>query len=604
MAENTLSEDRVLRELLRTESDMAKETIRLLQSRYNSEKQQWDKVFKGKESDLVALRGKLVETEQRLKQLRDESSWQSHREMEHLKLSVEEIKIRKEKEIEKWQVIENKVRTYRQIADETQSRLLEEQRKLAETREKRLQEEQDFRQQIEKYNGQVVELQNTLLKKEQDWTIDRARYEKEVERLSEQLKTFELVIHDDRTSRDKTIGDKDEHIIRFQKALQDLSVELVQERQRNETLLQEVAERDKRITGLESRNNEIITRIEQERREWQEAWQKQQKEWEEHKKEIIVKEDVIQTQTEEQVSKVMSMLAALEMELDQERRRRKEVEDNNTEKIKQVETLRQEVMRITHRAEEERKKLEGSLFVQEVAFESQRTAILEKYQQLQVEIISLKGALSEEHQVLALEKEKTKGIETAFQQARDNNTRMLNTVEQDKAHWQKVLLEEQIRSEQRLKEYVSLSEQVKKSRETEVRKLQDEITLLSAEMDELRLIYISTKVENDQRKSRIAELEAEFQKIVQQWERERAEWEDLLVNEQQLWERRKNEAILREQRLAGEREKEIKQLMSQLDDARVKFISTRQELHEKENKIYELQLQINGLASSPLAKPT
>ncbi|MBU2567375.1 MAG: hypothetical protein KJ967_01200, partial [Elusimicrobia bacterium] len=272
MAENTLSEDRVLRELLRTESDMAKETIRLLQSRYNSEKQQWDKVFKGKESDLVALRGKLVETEQRLKQLRDESSWQSHREMEHLKLSVEEIKIRKEKEIEKWQVIENKVRTYRQIADETQSRLLEEQRKLAETREKRLQEEQDFRQQIEKYNGQVVELQNTLLKKEQDWTIDRARYEKEVERLSEQLKTFELVIHDDRTSRDKTIGDKDEHIIRFQKALQDLSVELVQERQRNETLLQEVAERDKRITGLESRNNEIITRIEQERREWQEAW--------------------------------------------------------------------------------------------------------------------------------------------------------------------------------------------------------------------------------------------------------------------------------------------------------------------------------------------
>ncbi len=64
------SPEMIVRDLLKTEKDIALETLRLMRSRYEKERLEWEKLYGGKENEINNLKKKLDESESRLGRVR------------------------------------------------------------------------------------------------------------------------------------------------------------------------------------------------------------------------------------------------------------------------------------------------------------------------------------------------------------------------------------------------------------------------------------------------------------------------------------------------------------------------------------------------------
>lgn len=583
-----LSED-----LSRAENDLVQQTLKLLRNRHAKEKVQWEKIYKTKEGDILDLRNKLQETENYLKKLKGEYIQDKAGEIEKLKLSVREINEKKDIEQQKWATVEQQVKFYRKMFDDVQARLAEEQGRLAQLRDQFIQNDKNLRKDIEIKDTEMFKLKETLSGREREWLKDRTRYSEEIKNLNERIKALENTFGNDKEHYLNVISKKDEDLAKYQKGLQDLAVELTKERFKNSELSGEIEIKDRQLISLQLDNKSAYEKVAEERRTLFEEWQREKNEWDKYKNGILENELNLKQGTEEQVARVMGMLETLETQLIKERDEKDKLNTELAEKNKTIDGLKEELIvnQATfdqHRNEYEKKGHE-ILLRYENSLKSKDNEIIG----VNEELLQVKANLSKEEKLFHIEKNEKQRLAKLLEEMNDDKAKLLNQYEQEKAEWKKTLLQEQLRNEEKLQEVNGKFENLLKTRQKEIDDMNNEYGLLTGQFGELRIIYQGTKIENEEQKSRINELETEVQKIFLNWEKERKEWENLLVEEQDAWVTRKMDILTRDERLKVERDKEIRRVEGALDESCSKVIELEGMLQEKERQLDEAFLKLS-----------
>ena len=606
MNESLKRETDFLKELIETENQLSQQTLQVLRNRYRNEKDQWSKIYENKEEEINNLRGKSNETEVRIKRLKDNFTQDRLEEVEKLKNTITENKVRKLNETEKWNSIEDRVKTFRSIAEELQFKLIQEQASLTKFRERHIAEEKTLRDLIAKNEEKILSLQETLLKKEDDWSKQRQIFDKELVNLQDKIKNYEQVIQNQKQNHLKIVADKDEGTTRISRALQEVSVKLTEEIQKNEELKHETQQKANAITELEQLNKKNHDEISAERKKWHEKWEIEQREWENYKRDLIEKEQTLKFSTEEQISRVSAMLQILELQLTQEKKTNEELTQRNSDKEGQIKLLMEELDMLQKITEEQRQKLDLQIAGQKDYYENQKNEILAQYenykkskendtQRINAEILELRASLNEEERLFQLEKTQNQTLKYHNEMLKEDKHKLVVQIDQDRIDWRRTFIEEQSRSESRIQEITGMLEKLRVARDEEIKGLNSEIETIHGQFNELRIIYQETKVENYTQKSRIYELEAEVQKLLEQSDSERKEWQSLLNSEQKNWESHKNELLTRQNALMTERDREMKQIERSIQDLTMKLIHAERDIQTKDKEIAELLKRINFL---------
>ena len=588
-----------LRDLIETESQLTQHTLQLLRNRYSQEKEQWSKLHQNRDNEILSLRTKLSETEDRIRRVREDYSQEKLEEAEKLKLSIKTIYERKQSEMDKWKDIDEKVKTYRKLAEDLQVRLLDEQNKLSKMRERHIQEEQLLRETIVKYEEKTLSLRETLGRKEDEWAKTKAMLDQETSHLKQKLENFENIIKNEKDIHYRLMSEKEENSSKMASALQEVSVKFTQEMHNNEELKKQLDEKNNQVIKLELENKQTFDEVSRERAKWQENYQKEQQEWEKYKHELLEKEQILKVTTEEQIARVTAMLQILETQLDEERKTNENLKNVIAEKETQAGMFVQELDALQKITEEQKQTLDFQLKAQEENYEKQKQEILNQYgvyktakeietARLNKEISELKVNVSEEARLFQLEKNENARLKAESAMLQEDKNKIIIQMEQDRNEWKKALIDEQFRSEARVKEINILLETVRKSRDEEIKNLNEEITALNGQFTELRVIYQGTKAENYQQNARVKELETEVQKILEHSDKERIEWQNMLHNAQKSWENQKVELMGRQNALLSERDREMKKIEKALDELAIKLINTEREVQKRDKEISEL----------------
>jgi len=276
---------------------------------------------------------------------------------------------------------------------------------------------------------------------------------------------------------------------------------------------------------------------------------------EEYEREMPEKEQLLKHRTEEQVNRVMNMLGTVEVQLKKEHENRQDLE-------KQIKAIHME---------------KGLL-------EEQHAKLKQEITRLQKEISGLRAGINEGKKIFKLEKEEKQELKLK-----------LERLEQERAGWKKSLLREQLHYENLIKELTLQKESIQKSREDEIRNLEQETVLLNGELTEIRSIYHIKRIENEQNKSRIQELEIALGKQIDLHEKERTEWENVLFNEEERSESRKKAILNRENKLREERENEVRRLEAALNEATAKLNESEQSVKAKDKELIQIKQEISRL---------
>ena len=487
-----------------------------------------------------------------------------------------------------------------------QFKLIQEQASLTKFRERHIAEEKTLRDLIAKNEEKILSLQETLLKKEDDWSKQRQIFDKELVNLQDKIKNYEQVIQNQKQNHLKIVADKDEGTTRISRALQEVSVKLTEEIQKNEELKHETQQKANAITELEQLNKKNHDEISAERKKWHEKWEIEQREWENYKRDLIEKEQTLKFSTEEQISRVSAMLQILELQLTQEKKTNEELTQRNSDKEGQIKLLMEELDMLQKITEEQRQKLDLQIAGQKDYYENQKNEILAQYenykkskendtQRINAEILELRASLNEEERLFQLEKTQNQTLKYHNEMLKEDKHKLVVQIDQDRIDWRRTFIEEQSRSESRIQEITGMLEKLRVARDEEIKGLNSEIETIHGQFNELRIIYQETKVENYTQKSGIYELEAEVQKLLEQSDSERKEWQSLLNSEQKNWESHKNELLTRQNALMTERDREMKQIERSIQDLTMKLIHAERDIQTKDKEIAELLKRINFL---------
>jgi chromosome segregation ATPase len=541
--------DSLVHELVETETQITQQALELLRSQYRKEKDNWAGLYENQVKEAESLRLKLHDAEQRLKRLQDEYIQIEVEEMEKLKLSAEESKAKRQAEQGKWDFIEEQIKVYIQIVNDTQKRLMEGEKDLIRLREEFAEKETALHNTIRERESELLKLKEEAELKEQTWLKDRSKYEEDIEQLRQQLEHTEGSLQDDRKNQLEVTEKKDGELHKLQQALREVTVQFTEEGHRVEMLKERVVHKDERIGELEKTNEKILIQLEQERKKWQEVFKNEKTKWEEYESETSEKKKLLKQHTEEQVNHVMNMLAAVEIQLKKERENRQDLE-------KQIKAIH----------------------IEKRLLEKQHEKLKQEIMRLQNKTSELRAGINEEKKIIQLEKGKKQELKLKLEQ-----------LEQESAGWKKNLLREQLHYENRIKELTSQKENIQKSREDEIGNLEQETVVLNGELAEIRSIYHVRRIENEQNKSRIQELEIALGKQIDLYEKERSEWENLLFNEEERSESRKKAILNRENKLREERENEVKRLEAALNESEQSVQAKDKELIQIKQEISRLQ---------------
>jgi len=602
--------DSLIRELLQTESQLAQQTLDMLRSQYEKEKSQWSRLLEQKQSDAASLNSKLTETEEKLKQIKRDYSEDKELEMEKLKLSTEELRLRREREQEKWGFIDHQIGTYRTLIQETQIKLSEEKKKFVQLRERYLTEQVATGKKIGQLEEELLKLRENIIHKEQNWYKERTKYEGDIASLKEQIDNLKKSFEDEKQSKSSIVTDKDEEISKLQKKLNDTVAEFNEHSKKLQELTDEIKKREEQIKLSQQEKREILEQVEQERKNWSERWGKDRKDWETHKQEVIEHEETLKIQTEEQVARIKTTIESLEQQIATTRNERQIAENIILEKQQQIEGLGKEIEKSQQEKLQLQKKIDSvdQLLAEEKQKIDKRYGDVlsvknQKISSLQDEMSQLKANIAEEERLFQLEKTENNNLKVLNEHLKEDKEKFVHQIDQERTEWKKALLEEQIRDEGRLKDLAERTENAAKSRDDQIKGLQEELTVTGGQLNELRVIYQEAKVQNGAQQIRIKELEAENQKLLSQWENERKEWDNLLLNQRLMYEERKAELIAQKGVEIKDKESEIKSfeakigaLQGEKKELKVQIQNESDAKEFSEGKVLQLENKLNNYA--------
>jgi len=554
----------ILNDLARTETEMTNRTLQLLKMKYQREKENWNTLYAQREAEISGLKLKLQETQNKLKALLEKYDENRIVEIEKGKAQIEEIKLQKLQQEEKWKAIEQEIKFYKQITEITQNKLNEEQKRYIDLKEFYTKEEQKFREKINEYEEILMKQRQEIIDKQQSLLTTQSKYQEEIEQLKEKIKKLEDDAKQQRQEYLDVINKKDEEINKLQKTLQDTAIQILQQKHREEDLIKEINIKNKQIDSLQQQNKSILVEVEQERKNWKQAWDEEKKEWEKYRQEAIEKEKLLKEKTEEQLNNIISSMNSVEENLKSEIQKRINLEKYSKELEMNVNKLQQEKQNLEKIINEHNNIFE--LKKQEIS-QQYANLIAAKESQIKTqenEILQLKGELAEINKIYKLEKQTNNDLKKQIEFFNDEKKRFENSIS---------------------------------VRDEEIKKLEMELNTANGELFEVRSMFQEVRTENQQQKFKIIELEKELEKVSKQLENERSKWENLLVSEQNNWQKNRQQLILEATAAKKDLEEEIRKLVSEInilkernqkfEDQLIEEKKLSEEYKQEYNKLYE-----------------
>lgn len=551
--------DSVVRELLETENMMSYQALSALRSQYRKDRDSWLKMYEEQKGIANNLNVKLAETEAIIRSLQNEYTEAQVVEMEKMRITGEELVKNKKAESEKWSMIEEQIKVFNQVVKETQERLVQEEQALAAVRENFSKREKGLANTIEEQEFDLLKIRQELSSSKEAWVKDRARYEEENRKLKQENELLKAGITEEKKTSTKVHEKKDDELSKLRILVQEMVIKLTEERKITSDLKQELANKEDKIQESGRVNRNITERIEKEKAQWNEILKAERSDIEKYKGEISDREGLFKKRTEEQLDNVMNMLSTLEAQLRAEHENRMGLED-------QVKGLISE-----------RKLMEE----EHALYRKNRQA---EIAELVGQINSMKAGLEEEKKIYLMERDEKMRLKASLSDSEKEIMALNSKLSVIKDEYEGKMAQEQDHYSNRIEELNAQTGLLRKTREQEIRGIEGEKASLEGELAEMRAIYFAKKVENEQYRARIQELEVALGRQIDMSEKERSEWENVLGSEQMQWEQKRAQLVERESKLIEDRESEIKRLQGALDDTMAKLIDSEQSVQDLAKK--------------------
>ncbi|MFH1369656.1 MAG: hypothetical protein ABII64_11090 [Elusimicrobiota bacterium] len=335
------SPDRIMRDLLKTEKEIASESLLLLKQRYEKEKLYWENLLQEKQRLILELQKSMGDSDVKIKNLQMQLDGETQKQIDQLRITSREIEARKLSETKKWQAVEDEIRSFRSVAADAQNKLISERERIIELKRNFEYNEKLFNEQLNSKEEEIMQHKELSLKREDAYLRDKSLKDEELALLQDQLKSINDILASERQYNAKIQEEKDRNIFDLQKGLQNAIVQLTTERQSNDKLDAKAAELQKVIETIQDDNKNLRQTFDEERLSLQRTVKEEQSNLEKQKQEFQSKEEIFRKETGEQLSRLAKSGEILEQQLTEEQRLRKSAES----KLLQKESELQQILR-------------------------------------------------------------------------------------------------------------------------------------------------------------------------------------------------------------------------------------------------------------------
>ncbi|MBN1622541.1 MAG: hypothetical protein JW871_08120 [Endomicrobiales bacterium] len=586
--------ENIIKDLLQAEKDVATETLNVMKRRYEKERSNWEKIFIGKENEILSIRTKLTETEERLKNVQKIINEERMLQLEKLQLEAKDIENKKNYDNKKWNRISDEIKKFREDALIAGKRLLDEQNRVRQVKRLFTDKQNTLMEQIRAKEEEFHQFYETALKKEEGWLRAEAQRDEEISFLRGQVANLQETINEERKQQSNVLEKKDTDIGKLEQSNRDISDKLNNEVQVRMKLEEKVEQQKHRLNEVEEEKNKIRQEAEKTFLELKKTWQEEQSSWEKYKQDITSREQSLKAETEEQMVRILKSVEILEKQLAEEQKQRKDVEDS----IKQKE---EEIQRLLRQRDDIVSEWKNVLELEKQNYLKNQSYIIselnkikeskdEEIAKLNVKANNLMAALSEEKKLFNIEKDKNKQESFKITNLEQEKQRLLEEIEKDKNEWQKILENEREFAQKQIEEVKIKSEMQLKSRDEEINRLNEDLRLSAGQLSELRQKFFVEKNENNTRLERIQELEIQLQQEKQKYDGIVDDLKKRLNSSIAALNKNSQDYLRNEQVWQQEKEKSmysLKQDMNNLRDQLNKEISIRQALELKNSQLIQ-----------------
>lgn len=555
------SPDQIVRDLLKTEKDIATETMRVLRAKHERERGQWETIYAGKEREILTLKGRMQEAEERLKQIQERFEEERSYRLEQISASAREIESRRALDDKKWQAVADEVHTFRTAAAQAAQKMRDEQLKVDSLKRNFAKQEKLLKEYAANLEDEIARLKEAVVAKEESGLKTEARLKDDMHALQEQLTALQQTVTDERQYQGKLVEKKDVDLGSLQKALQDTVVQLNFERAAKESLGAELADAGKKIQSLEEKMISAQQEREGERTSWMKTVQEEQSSWEKYKLEYAQREDALRKETEDQVQRILRSVEIIEQQLSDERKQRADIE----EKLRQK---NEEVAGILRQKDDMIAEWKRILAGERDAWQSRQNEIVSEFEKirqkkddelsaLRQELQTLQAGIAEEKMLIGVQREESRQVQQKLIFVEEGKHRIAEQLNNREKEWKAALDFEQEMYQKQLEELKSKTDAQLSARDKEIERMNEDLAMLNGQVLELRQSLSLEKNENISRIGRIQDLENQLRNLTGKYNLERTDWLKKLQSMQEQWESQRKNLTSYQSEIEGQFKRDI-----------------------------------------------
>lgn len=555
------SPETIVRDLLRTEKEIALETLRMTRSKYEREKFEWEKLYGSKERDLAGLKSKLDDSESRINQIRLQLEEEKQKLVEQVREKARDLEAQRVLEKKKWEVISDEIRGFKDNSKAAQDRLAQEQESLINVKREALKREKRLQDGINAKDEDIAKLKEQLVVKEEAWLKFRAEKDDEIRLLQENLAALKAAFESQRQSQGKVIEKTETDLGTLKKALQDTIIQLNIERQKKDEALETLNRQKEKSAALEDELKKTVREYEADRAGLALSFKEEQLTWEKYKKDFALREETLRRETEEQVTRILKSVEIIEAQLAEEQNLKKSAEEKlkaKDEEIRKLASLKEESSaewRKMLASEQELRLARQTEMLGE--FDKVKAAREEDFKVLRNEISNLSAGLAEENKLYVLEKEQNRQLLQKVAYLEEHRQSLIVALESKENNWRDALASEQELYKKQMEDSREASEAQLKSRDNEIARLDEDINMLNGQTLELRQNLSLEKNENNNRLERISEYESQMKSLTGKYNQERADWHKRFQFIQQQWDEQRASLMEHQKDIESRYEKDM-----------------------------------------------
>lgn len=544
--------EKIIQDILKTEKELADETMNTMRARYERERAGWERLYEQKERDMLTLRSRLTEAEDRIKKLLDQANEGRQVQLEQIRMNAREMELKRLSDIKKWETIADEVRSFREVARDAQEKLESEKEQVRQLKKHIATQEETLKGQLNIKEDELLELKEQLLKKEQSLLTAQSEAGEKSTALQEQVQHLEKTLNEERQHFGHLSDKKDKELAQLQKGIQDAIIQINGERQLKEAAQATVIDLQNRVQGLEDELNKTRQANERELLEWKKNWQEEQSSWEKSKQEFVANEESLRKDLDEQLKRVNKTLSIAEQQLAEEQRVRHEHEETLQRKDMEIQRVLAEKDEVVKQwrgiLDSEQASLQKRLADMQAELDHVRQAKDEEIASIRKEVRDASVTWEEEKHLYAMEKEENERNKIKLQHLEEERRHLVESLEAKEKDWQTVLMREQELLQKQIEELRAKSEAQLQSREMEITRLNEDLSIINGQMHELRQKFSLEKNENDNRLSRVQELEVHIRTLNEHHNQERLDGERKIeLLKEQIEQQRKNAQQVQEE---------------------------------------------------------